>query len=356
MVDYYKVLEVSRTATEAEIKKAYKKLALRWHPDKNPDNADESNKRFKEISEAYEVLSDAYKRHIYDTRSTRKSATTGDRYTSGGGGGMRDSSNYTAYTNRDYSSGKYGGGHFDHWSYGGRYGSGGGTRSHHGGSGGRENSNRTFSFRGFFETTPFFRFFEKKRRIYDQYGKEGLMNNGADRYHQSSRHRRHNGGGIHDEFDIFGGFPFTFRDPEEVFREFFGGSPFEEIFRVTSHHHNGRRANGATNGQRHSHPQNVISSPFMSPFMSFNLMDDFFNADPMGHRGGGGGFTSISEFSVGSGPVKRTSTSTTFVNGKKLMTKKVYENGTETIMSYENDVLKSKTVNGVAQAISSYNH
>lgn len=57
------------------------------------------------------------------------------------------------------------------------------------------------------------------------------MSNGSERYHQSSRHRRHNGGGIHDEFDIFGGFPFTFRDPEEVFREFFGGSPFEEIFR-----------------------------------------------------------------------------------------------------------------------------
>lgn len=54
--------------------------------------------------------------------------------------------------------------------------------------------------------------------------------------------------------------------------------------------------------------------------------------------------------------MKRTSTSTTFVNGKKLMTKKVYENGTETIMSYENDVLKSKTVNGVAQALSSYGH
>ncbi|XP_058835566.1 dnaJ homolog subfamily B member 6 isoform X2 [Topomyia yanbarensis] len=256
MVDYYKVLDVARTATDAEIKKAYKKLALRWHPDKNPDNPEESNRRFKEISEAYEVLSD-----------------------------------------------------------------------------------------------------EKKRRIYDQYGKEGLMTNGSERYHHNTRHRRHNGGGIHDEFDIFGGFPFTFRDPEEVFREFFGGSPFEEIFRVTSHH-NGRRSNGTSNGQRHSHPQNVISSPFMSPFMSFNLMDEFFNADPMAHRGGGGGggFTSISEFSVGSGPVKRTSTSTTFVNGKKMMTKKVYENGTETIMSYENDVLKSKTVNGVAQAISTYSH
>ncbi|XP_058462713.1 dnaJ homolog subfamily B member 6 isoform X1 [Malaya genurostris] len=344
MVDYYKVLDVARTATEAEIKKAYKKLALRWHPDKNPDNPDESNRRFKEISEAYEVLSDAYKRHIYDNRSTRKSSAS---YMASGG--MRDSSNYTAYTNRDHSSGKYGfdhygGGGFDHY---GRHGSG--TRS------GREN-NRTFSFRGFFETTPFFRFFEKKRRIYDQYGKEGLMSNGSDRYHQNTRYRRHNGGGIHDDFDIFGGFPFTFRDPEEVFREFFGGSPFEEIFRVTSHH-NGRRTNGASNVQRHSHPQNVISSPFVSPFMSFNLMDEFFNADPMAHRGGGGGgFTSISEFSVGSGPVKRTSTSTTFVNGKKLMTKKVFENGTETIMSYENDVLKSKTVNGVAQAISSYSH
>ncbi|XP_058835563.1 dnaJ homolog subfamily B member 6 isoform X1 [Topomyia yanbarensis] len=345
MVDYYKVLDVARTATDAEIKKAYKKLALRWHPDKNPDNPEESNRRFKEISEAYEVLSDAYKRHIYDNRSTRKSSAS---YTASGG--MRDSSNYTAYTNRDYSSSKYGfdhygGGGFDHY---GRHGSG--TRS------GREN-NRTFSFRGFFETTPFFRFFEKKRRIYDQYGKEGLMTNGSERYHHNTRHRRHNGGGIHDEFDIFGGFPFTFRDPEEVFREFFGGSPFEEIFRVTSHH-NGRRSNGTSNGQRHSHPQNVISSPFMSPFMSFNLMDEFFNADPMAHRGGGGGggFTSISEFSVGSGPVKRTSTSTTFVNGKKMMTKKVYENGTETIMSYENDVLKSKTVNGVAQAISTYSH
>lgn len=62
------------------------------------------------------------------------------------------------------------------------------------------------------------------------------MSNGSERYHQSSRHRRHNGGGIHDEFDIFGGFPFTFRDPEEVFREFFGGSPFEEIFRGKLYH------------------------------------------------------------------------------------------------------------------------
>lgn len=58
MVDYYKVLEVNKNSTTADIKKAYRKLALKWHPDKNPDNQDESNRKFKEISEAYEVLSD----------------------------------------------------------------------------------------------------------------------------------------------------------------------------------------------------------------------------------------------------------------------------------------------------------
>lgn len=64
MVDYYKILEVSRSATVADIKKAYRRLALKWHPDKNPDNQDEANKKFKEISEAYEVLSDEKKRKV----------------------------------------------------------------------------------------------------------------------------------------------------------------------------------------------------------------------------------------------------------------------------------------------------
>lgn len=58
MVDYYKVLEVNKNATTADIKKAYRKLALKWHPDKNPENQDEANRKFKEISEAYEILSD----------------------------------------------------------------------------------------------------------------------------------------------------------------------------------------------------------------------------------------------------------------------------------------------------------
>ncbi|KAM9284026.1 LOW QUALITY PROTEIN: dnaJ homolog subfamily B member 2 [Cariama cristata] len=66
MVDYYEALGVSRNATAEDIKKAYRKAALKWHPDKNPDNKEYAEQRFKEIAEAYEVLSDKQKRDIYD--------------------------------------------------------------------------------------------------------------------------------------------------------------------------------------------------------------------------------------------------------------------------------------------------
>jgi molecular chaperone DnaJ len=63
--DYYEVLGVSKNASEAEIKSAYRKLAIQYHPDKNPDNP-EAEERFKEAAEAYSVLSDAEKRATYD--------------------------------------------------------------------------------------------------------------------------------------------------------------------------------------------------------------------------------------------------------------------------------------------------
>lgn len=63
--DYYKILGVDRNASDEEIKKTYRKLALKYHPDKNPDNP-EAEARFKEINEAYEVLGDTKKRAKYD--------------------------------------------------------------------------------------------------------------------------------------------------------------------------------------------------------------------------------------------------------------------------------------------------
>jgi DnaJ family protein A protein 2 len=64
--NYYDILEIDKNASKNEIKKTYKKLAIKWHPDKNPDNKIESEKRFKEISEAYQVLSDPEKKDLYD--------------------------------------------------------------------------------------------------------------------------------------------------------------------------------------------------------------------------------------------------------------------------------------------------
>ena len=79
---YYKNLGISKNASDAEIKSAYRKLALKYHPDKNKDSADKASENFKKVSEAYDCLSDKEKREIFDTYGKRGLESGG----CGGGG------------------------------------------------------------------------------------------------------------------------------------------------------------------------------------------------------------------------------------------------------------------------------
>ncbi|KAM9186287.1 dnaJ homolog subfamily B member 6 isoform 2-T2 [Dugong dugon] len=231
MVDYYEVLGVQRHASPEDIKKAYRKLALKWHPDKNPENKEEAERKFKQVAEAYEVLSDA-----------------------------------------------------------------------------------------------------KKRDIYDKYGKEGL--NGRGGSHLGSPFA----------------FGFTFRNPEDVFREFFGGrdpfsfdffeDPFEDFF-------------GNHRGPRGSRSRDTGS--FFSAFSGFPSFGGGFSSFDTGFTSfgslGHGGVTSFSSTSFGGsglGNFKSISTSTKMVNGRKITTKRIVENGQERVEVEEDGQLKSLTINGVA--------
>ncbi|XP_070566642.1 dnaJ homolog subfamily B member 6-like isoform X9 [Ptychodera flava] len=254
MVDYYKVLGISRTATEEEIKKAYRKLALKWHPDKNQDKKDEAEKKFKEISEAYQVLSDKKKKEIYD------------RYGVEGLNGSTGGSSRPTYR-RNYRT-------------------------------------RTTT------ANP------RRRRTYWRASDFGAE--------------------FHDDFGSF--FHFDFKTPDEVFRDFFGGrDPFAEFFEDT------RRGTGHR-GSGSSLFQNSFSSGFPGfGFQSFGSFSDPFASNDFT------GFSSSSSFSTGTGNVKRTSTTTKIVNGRKVTTKKIFENGKETVEVYEDDSLKSLTIDGVPQ-------
>lgn len=111
--DYYQALGVSENASADEIKKVYRKLAVKYHPDKNPDNPKQAEAKFKEISEAYYVLSDEKRRAQYD--QMRKLGAGGGyqgnfagaqgfnfedllRQFQGGGGRSRPSSRYSAFS------------------------------------------------------------------------------------------------------------------------------------------------------------------------------------------------------------------------------------------------------------------
>jgi len=110
--DYYEILGVERSVTEDDLKKAYRKLAVKFHPDKNPDD-DSAEAKFKEVGEAYEVLSDASKRAAYDRYG--HAAFHGGMGGGGGGGGFHDP--FEVF--REVFSGGGGGGIFEQFFGGG---------------------------------------------------------------------------------------------------------------------------------------------------------------------------------------------------------------------------------------------
>ena len=117
--DYYEILGVSKNATEAEIKKAYRKMAIKFHPDKNPDNK-EAEEKFKEAAEAYEILSNTDKKARYDQFG--HSAFEGGAGGFGGGGGMNMDDIFSQFG--DIFGGAFSGG----GGFGGGFGGGGRAR------------------------------------------------------------------------------------------------------------------------------------------------------------------------------------------------------------------------------------
>ncbi|XP_075406880.1 dnaJ homolog subfamily B member 8 [Tenrec ecaudatus] len=225
MANFYEVLGVQSSASPEDIKKAYRKLALRWHPDKNPDNKEEAEKKFKQVSEAYEVLSDAKKRSVYDHAGC------------------------------------------DSWR------AGGGASAHY--------------------SSP---------------------------------------------FDT----GYTFRNPEDIFREFFGGlDPFSFDFwdNPFSSDRDGRGRG--------------LRGAFSAGFGEFPAFMEAFSS--LDHALGRGATrttfssTSFGGSGAGSSGFKSVMSSTEMVNGRKIITKRIVENGQERVEVEEDGQLKSVTINGKEQ-------
>ena len=140
--DYYEVLGVNKSATDAEIKKAYRRLAKKYHPDMNKDNP-KAEELFKEVTEAYEVLSDKEKRKLYDQfghAAFDEGAGQSGAYGAGGQGFGSGAGGFGGFGGQGFRGGFSGGGGFGNSGFGGfgsgNFGSGGGGSFHFNGNSG----------------------------------------------------------------------------------------------------------------------------------------------------------------------------------------------------------------------------
>lgn len=126
--DYYKILGVDKSSSAEDIKKAYRKLALKWHPDRNPNNKEESESKFKDIGEAYSVLSDSRKKQIYDQLGEEGLKGQASGFSGGGFSFMNAEDIFKQFfgdENPFASFGGSGGKHGAHFQFGGFPGMGG---------------------------------------------------------------------------------------------------------------------------------------------------------------------------------------------------------------------------------------
>lgn len=254
MTDFYELLEIEKTATDDQIKKAYRRLALKWHPDKNLSNKSQAEEKFKLISEAYEVLSDKDKRRKYDQL---------------GRAGLSNGHGHSSYSSQ----------------------------------------------------------------------------NGYSRFSEDFLNRQFH---FHNPFDIFEQFMSHFGMDDDFG---FGLNPFEDLH--SRHHRFGNTNSSSSSSRRDPHRQQMALFDNMFPSMRMSV----FNHDPFFHDFGQHHNGTVSSFNISFGngnsrPVsKKTTKSTKIINGRRVVTTRVEENGQTTETIEEDGKLTSRKVNGVLQAI-----
>jgi len=150
--DYYKILGVNKNSTADEIKKAYKKLAPKWHPDKNNGSEEQrlqAEKMFKDIGEAFQVLSDPKKKQMYDNGMDPNDPNSGFDF-GGGGGGVDPSEIFKVFFGGGGNGGGFGGEHSFFSGGGNPFSSGGFGQSSSSERGGRKQQGKN-PFGGGFE-------------------------------------------------------------------------------------------------------------------------------------------------------------------------------------------------------------